>query len=124
MPACDLRQNGATAMGRSIMPSDLNIKAVHPVLNTSEEPAGPRSEIFAPPAQAPSAPSTPLAANPSFRFDPASGLVVIEFHDGAGEITTSIPTLRQLEAYRIWGQPMQSEVPTTSALHVSSTHKI
>jgi hypothetical protein len=121
MPACDLRQNGAAAMDRSAMPSDLSVKSVGPAIGASENPAEPKSEKFTPPAQAPPAPKVGLVANPAFRFDSVSGLVVIEFHDEAGVVTTSIPTLRQLEAYRIWGQP--SEALAGAGVHASSTHK-
>jgi hypothetical protein len=38
--------------------------------------------------------------NPSFQFDPTVGLVVIEFHNNAGALTNSIPTQKQLAAYR------------------------
>jgi hypothetical protein len=37
--------------------------------------------------------------NPSLRLDPALGLVVMEFRDQAGR-TATLPTERQLEAYR------------------------
>src|ERR1700733_1805968 len=107
-------------MGRPFMPSDVSVKAVGSVPSASENPAGPQSEKFTPPAQAPPAP-TPLVANPSLRFDAASGLVVIEFHDQAGDVTTSIPTVRQLEAYRIWGQP--SEDMSATGVHSSATSK-
>ncbi len=104
------------------MPSDLNVKALGPVLGTSENPAEPKPEKFTPPAQAPPTQPPVIVANPSLRFDPVSGLVVIEFHDEAGDVTTSIPTLRQLEAYRIWGQP--SEDLPAAGVHVLATRKV
>ena len=88
------------------MPNDVSVQAVGPVLGSSENPAQPRPETFTPPAQAPPASSQAMLANPTLRFDAAAGLVVIEFHNAAGDVTTSIPTLRQLEAYRKWGQPL------------------
>ena len=106
------------------MPSDLSVKAVGPVIGACENPAEPKPDKFMPPAQAPPAAPAVLVANPSFRFDPVSGLVVIEFHDESGDVTTSIPTLRQLEAYRIWGQPVPSEDVSASVVHVSATSKI
>jgi hypothetical protein len=124
MPGCDVRQNGAAAMDRSVMPSDLSVKAVGPVLGASENPAEPKPEKFTPPAQAPPTPPAVLVANPSLRFDPVSGLVVIEFHDQAGDVTTSIPTLRQLEAYRIWGEPVPSEDISSAGVHASATSKV
>jgi hypothetical protein len=107
-------------MVRSAMPSDLSVRAVGPVPGSSENPAGPKSEAFMPPAQATPAPPTILVANPTLRFDVASGLVVIEFHDAAGDITTSVPTLRQLEAYRLHGQTSVSQTPPAAPSPASS----
>ena len=39
--------------------------------------------------------------NPGLRLDPALGLVVIEFHDASGKLTSSIPSQRQIDAYRM-----------------------
>ncbi|HVC61420.1 MAG TPA: hypothetical protein VND19_13795 [Acetobacteraceae bacterium] len=107
------------------MPNDLNVKPVGPVLGASENPAGPKPEMFTPLAQAPPAAPTPvLVANPTLRFDVASGLVVIEFHDQAGAITTSVPTLRQLEAYRVWSPPARGQDAPAAGVHVSATRKV
>ena len=102
-------------MGRGAMPNDLSIQAVGPVLGASENPAQPKPETFTPPAQAPPTAPAVLVANPTLRFDAASGLVVIEYHDAAGDVTTSIPTLRQLEAYRQWNQPLPGQAASASA---------
>src|SRR5215472_16486743 len=40
--------------------------------------------------------------NPTLRLDPALGLVVIEFLNDTGAVTTSIPSERQLQAYQRW----------------------
>jgi len=42
-----------------------------------------------------------LLPNPTLRLDPVLGLVVIEFHNSAGELTHTIPGQRQLDAYRM-----------------------
>ena len=99
------------------MPNDLSIQAVGPVSGASENPAQPKPESFTPPAQAPPTAPAVMVANPTLRFDAASGLVVIEYHDADGHVTTSIPTLRQLEAYRHWHQPLpgQTSAPSTGA---------
>jgi hypothetical protein len=52
------------------------------------------------PATAPAPKPTPLFVNPSFQFDPTVGLVVINFHDHSGQVTNSIPSQQQLDAYR------------------------
>jgi hypothetical protein len=51
-------------------------------------------------------PKQPVASsvgpNPSLQLDPALGLVVIEFRNDAGAVTSSIPSERQLQAYQRW----------------------
>ncbi|WP_206930560.1 hypothetical protein [Roseococcus thiosulfatophilus] len=42
----------------------------------------------------------PIAPNPSLRIEPTLGVVVFEVRDGAGEVTRSVPTERELRAYR------------------------
>ena len=75
------------------MPSDLTV-----------QPAAPGfAPVVAPPR--PTATPNPAASafpppNPTLRLDAALGLVVIEFRDAAGNVTQSIPSERQLEAYR------------------------
>lgn len=44
--------------------------------------------------------SAPALPNPSLRLEPALGLVVMEFRNSAGEVAETIPTQRELEAYR------------------------
>jgi hypothetical protein len=103
-------------MGRAAMPSDLSVKTVGPVPGASENPAGPKPGLFTPPAQGAATAPSILVANPTLRFDVASGLVVIEFHDAAGDVTTSVPTLRQLEAYRIHSQSPPGQSPPGQSL--------
>lgn len=54
----------------------------------------------APRVAIPEAKAPKLYVNPDYRFDPTTGLVVIEFHDSTGNLTNSIPSQRQLDAYR------------------------
>jgi hypothetical protein len=54
------------------------------------------------PAEAPPAapaPRPPLP-NPSLRLEPSLGVVVFEVRDAAGEVVRSVPTERELKAYR------------------------
>ena len=81
------------------MPSDLTVKAVSPVIGASESPAEPKPDFRTPPAHAPPSGSPPVV-NPSLRLDAALGLVVIEFRDASGKLTTTIPSQQQLQAYR------------------------
>ncbi len=77
------------------MPHDLTIPAVRTAPNAlgTMRPA----EAQPPPT---AAPAPEVFANPALRLDASLGLVVIEFRDGAGAITHSIPSQRQMEAYR------------------------
>lgn len=51
-----------------------------------------------PPAVAADSPARPIAPNPSMRIEPTLGMVVFELRDGAGEVTRSVPTERELRA--------------------------
>lgn len=101
------------------MPNELNIKPVAAVTGGAENPAEPQAEPFSPPAHAPSPPAaaSPMP-NPQLRLDPALGLVVIEFRDASGTVTTSIPSQRQLDAYRIWQQMRLPPDGLPTAVHV------
>jgi hypothetical protein len=62
--------------------------------------------------------------NPTVRLDGALGIVVIEFRDAAGAVTTSIPTQQQLEAYRQWARTHATEPGAPGSvgpLHFSGT---
>ena len=91
--------------------------------------AGPRpaapDTAAAPPPIAPNAiapmgptPTGPTSGNPSERLDPGLGLIVLSLHDAAGQVTDSIPTARQLQAYRVWqaAQLGATPRPTPQAL--------
>lgn len=49
--------------------------------------------------------------NPALRIDSALGLVVTEFYNDAGIVAASIPTARQLDAYRIYGRSAGTTTP-------------
>lgn len=76
------------------------IGAARPLLavppHTPERPAHPPP---ASPADVVTGPA-PIAPNPSLRIEPTLGLVVFEVRDGGGEVTRSVPTERELRAYR------------------------
>lgn len=55
--------------------------------------------------------SSPII-NPTLRLNAALGLVVIEFRNDAGVITTSIPSQRQMEAYQRWAQTRTGPKPS------------
>ena len=65
-------------------------------------PVAPPPVATLPVAPTGTAPTGATSGNPSERLDPGLGLVVLSLHDAAGQITDSIPTARQLQAYRVW----------------------
>ena len=86
------------------MPNEISIKAVAAVSGANDISAEPHTTSPRVPGQVLAAPGAGPIPNPQLRLDPALGLVVIEFRDDAGTVTTSIPSQRQLEAYRMWEQ--------------------
>lgn len=105
------------------MPTDLSIRAVDGIAGAREHPGEPYSVAISPtPPPTPVAPAPP-APNPVLRLDPALGLVVMEFRDGAGNVTTSVPTLRQIEAYRTWTKSPAPDTAGTAPIHGSATRK-
>ena len=78
------------------MPSQVFIGAVasSPTIGPAETARAPRP---APSSAGAPSPGTP---SPTLRLDPALGLVVIEFVSESGEITSSIPSQRELTAYQ------------------------
>ncbi len=58
--------------------------------------------------EAPAGGATKLitTANPSYVLDLGLGLVVLQYHNQNGDVTSSIPSERQLQAYRDGGSPV------------------
>jgi hypothetical protein len=81
------------------MSNHLSIQTALPIHGTG---ARVRPNASAPPQAAAATATQPaqVFVNPAFRFDPSVGMVVIEFHDDSGKMTNSIPSERQLQAYR------------------------
>jgi hypothetical protein len=65
-------------------------------------------------------PSGPPPPSPTLRFDAALGILVIEFHNDAGQVANSIPTQQQLEAYRARADAGPQPAPADSAAASSS----
>ncbi|WP_198371339.1 hypothetical protein [Roseomonas rosulenta] len=57
--------------------------------------AGPEREPGAAPP-----PAAPVTPNPRLRLDGSLGMVVIEFRDQVGDVANTIPSPRQIAAYR------------------------
>jgi hypothetical protein len=81
------------------MSSDLSIGAVasSPAVPTTGADKGASAPAASPPSTPANAPGTP---NPTLLLDAALGLVVVEFVSKSGAVTSSIPSQRQLAAYR------------------------
>ncbi|MBN8891101.1 MAG: hypothetical protein BGP12_21065 [Rhodospirillales bacterium 70-18] len=94
------------------MPNDLTVSRLGAPPSTGEAasaaPAAPRP----PPAGQADSAGLP---NPTLRLDPALGMVVIEFRDRHGAVTTSIPTQQQLDAYRTWDRTGTGPAPHPAA---------
>jgi hypothetical protein len=101
------------------MPNDLAIQPLT-AIRTGAEIAGEAKVTANQPSPQPEPAANPSPiANPSLRLDPTLGIVVLEFRNDAGAVTTSIPSQRQLQAYQKWDAthfgPTPSGVSETSA---------
>jgi hypothetical protein len=101
------------------MPNDITVQPAATVRPTGDSLGEMKSS---PTARAPPQPmAAPLPTpNPTLRLDPALGMVVIEFHDTTGALTTSIPSQRQLAAYQKWS--VTHVGPTPSGLRAAAQH--
>jgi hypothetical protein len=109
-------------MSSDLGPSDIAIHLTAPRAAPAEVGRVPPS----PPASAavPGAPPISARPNPAIRLDGALGLVVIEFRDASGAVTSTIPSERQLAAYRQWEQMHTVEpgtAPDLATLHLPGT---
>jgi hypothetical protein len=83
------------------MSNQLSIQSALPVLGSGESLTQTRGSMSVQaPAQSAAPKPVPLFVNPSRRFDPTVGIEVIQFHDSAGAVSSTIPSQRQLAAYR------------------------
>jgi hypothetical protein len=95
------------------MPNDL---AIQPLISVRTSPAivGEAKRVNQPPQPEPAANPSPTT-DPSLRLDPALGIVVLEFRNNAGVVTTSVPSQRQLQAYQKWAQTHSGQTPRDGA---------
>ncbi len=84
------------------MPNDLSIRSFEPAASTGiAAVAAPGvAGAAATPAAAPNIGGR-LGPSPVSHLDPSLGLVVLEFLDMHGTVTSSIPTQKQLDAFRL-----------------------
>ena len=96
------------------MPNELTIQPVQTAQAASETTAEPKAAPFPTPHISHPAPTSQPYTNPSLHLDASLGLVVIEFRDEAGAITSSIPSQRQIEAYRMHQEALPGSQDATS----------
>jgi hypothetical protein len=102
------------------MPDNLTVSSVASVQIGSSPAAEQRAAPIEPQTQAEPVPAPPLMTNPTLRLDAALGLVVIEFRNDRGDITTSIPSKRQLQAYQRWNDTRFGPPPAGSSEALAS----
>ena len=93
------------------MPNELTIQPINPLPASGEAATEPKTDHLASPPANQTAPPAQSYTNPALRLDPALGLIVIEFRNDAGSITSTIPSERQLEAYRMHQEAVPGETP-------------
>ena len=92
------------------MPTDISIQSVAPVSfippqRTSADQASAATQIAPSQSAGINLATIPPPINPDFHLDPALNIVVLQFFDAKGNVTSSIPSQKQLDAYRLDGGP-------------------
>lgn len=90
---------------------------------TESPRVSPRSEARAGESSAPPPPQAPATPNPRLRLDGSLGVVVIEFRDQVGDVANTIPSARQLQAYRaavFTDAPMPAGLPVPGGPEVAT----
>ena len=96
------------------MSSDLPITAVSDVGAASGAASGKPQAAGAATSPAKAAVTSDPNPNPTLELNAALGLVVIQFHNQAGAVTSSIPTQQQIDAYRLWQETRIGPPPDIS----------
>lgn len=89
------------------MSNELTIPPVRTTATTTDAPKAPPTRPAR--VEPPTAAAKPYV-NPSLRLDAELGLVVIEFRGEDGALTATIPSERQIQAYRVHQEPRQREI--------------
>jgi len=87
------------------VPTDISIQSVAPVSfippqRTSADQASAATQIAPSQSAGINLATIPPPINPDFHLDPALNIVVLQFFDAEGNVTQSIPSQKQLNAYR------------------------
>ncbi len=83
------------------MPSDISIDPA--ASSAALAPAKAEAPALQPTpiAASPGSPASPNLPNPRMTVDPSLNRVVLEFFSSSGSLTNTIPSQKQLEAYRL-----------------------
>ena len=92
------------------MPNELAVQAITALRTASDSSSDTKVTTFEPASQPEHEAASPIP-NPSLQLEPALGLVVIEFRNDSGAVTTSIPSERQIAAYQRWQQTKFGPAP-------------
>jgi hypothetical protein len=108
------------------MSNDLNVTPIAAAVAATESVGQTKDAASAAAMEPKTSVSSAVGPNPSLELDPALGLVVIEFRNDAGAVTTSIPTEQQLLAYQRWAEthfgPAPAGMPTTTKSAATIPH--
>jgi hypothetical protein len=90
------------------VPTDISIQSVSPVSfippqRPSANQASATVQIAPTQSTGINLATIPPPINPDFYLDPALNIVVLQFFDSKGNVTQSIPSQKQLDAYRLDG---------------------
>ena len=86
--------------------------ALPPIASRGTDPIHVRPAPGAPAAGP--GPSPTARPNPSMQIDPSLGIVVMEFRDRSGAVTSTLPTQRELDAYRSAQRDGSADHPGTA----------
>ena len=105
------KRRGHASAIKDAMPNDLTISAVAANSSGNNTAVKAKAATVEPTTVADPAPTQQLTTNPVIRLDESLGLVVIEFRNASGAVTTSIPSQRQLQAYQRWDDTRLGPAP-------------
>jgi hypothetical protein len=94
------------------MSNDLSVPPVAAAVAPTESAGQTRVAADTAAVEPRQAAASSVGPNPSLQLDPALGLVVIEFRNEAGVVTTSIPSQSQLLAYQRWATTQFGPAPS------------
>ena len=99
--------------GQAVISPVIPTPTVTPIAETARSAAPVPQQSGAAHDEAAGASSPVGRANPTFQFDPAAGVLVIQFRDDSGKVALSIPSQQQINAYatdRVEGQQPSSSL--------------